>query len=277
MGREMILNTFFFLLKEGGLSVRQLMHVIELEKNVKHVYLRFIEKDIHNLFRKLGKKLKEMMVCIVSNTVRMQNELRLRHIFWSPSSCFDWYKKYGDVVFDTTYKFQEEFERSVQYSIHNETQCNVFMLRYYKDVNCREQMVFWVVNFIFFESKNIIKRHSRILCHHIFNIILHKDCHEVQSNYMPLQWRLQASHDNDEVDPQQVNVVFEEQVNVVHCPPQSKTKGRPKQRHFKGEKELSHNINTCGSCKGLRHNIVTCPLKENTQFSVNKKKKKKKN
>ena len=33
-----------FLLKEGGLSVRQLMRVIELEKNVEHGYLPFIEK-----------------------------------------------------------------------------------------------------------------------------------------------------------------------------------------------------------------------------------------
>ena len=35
-----------FLLKEGGLSVRQIMRVIELEKNVKHGYLPYTEKDI---------------------------------------------------------------------------------------------------------------------------------------------------------------------------------------------------------------------------------------
>lgn len=33
-----------FLLKEGGFSVRQLICVIELEKNVEHGYLSFIKK-----------------------------------------------------------------------------------------------------------------------------------------------------------------------------------------------------------------------------------------
>ena len=32
-------------------------------------------------------------------------ENRLEYIFWSPTNCFDWYKKYGNVVdFYTTYK-----------------------------------------------------------------------------------------------------------------------------------------------------------------------------
>jgi hypothetical protein len=36
-------------------------------------------------------------------TIDVEN--RLEHIFWSNAHCFDWYKKYGDVVvFDTTYK-----------------------------------------------------------------------------------------------------------------------------------------------------------------------------
>lgn len=46
-----------FLLKEGGLSVRQIMSVLELEKNVKHEYLSFIEKNIRNHFLKSGKKI----------------------------------------------------------------------------------------------------------------------------------------------------------------------------------------------------------------------------
>jgi len=44
-----------FLLKKCGLSVRQIMHVIKLDKNVKHGYLSFIERDIHNLFVKANK------------------------------------------------------------------------------------------------------------------------------------------------------------------------------------------------------------------------------
>ncbi|RDY02051.1 hypothetical protein CR513_14542, partial [Mucuna pruriens] len=54
--------------------------------------------------------------------------------------------------------------------------------------------------------------------------------------------------------------------DVVHCPLVSKTKGCPKQRRIKGGKELSQNQNTWELCKGMGHNIVTCPLKE-TQSS----------
>ncbi|KAH1220527.1 Protein FAR1-RELATED SEQUENCE 11 [Glycine max] len=61
--------------------------------------------------------------------------------------------------------------------------------------------------------------------------------------------------------------VIELEKNVKH--------GRPKRRRLKGGKELSHNMNTCGLCKDVGHNIVTCPLKENTQFSGHTNKKKK--
>ncbi|RZB97812.1 Protein FAR1-RELATED SEQUENCE 11, partial [Glycine soja] len=338
-----------FLLKEGGLSVRQLMRVIELEKNVKHGYLPFIERDIRNLFVKTKKKFERndakdlLKYCEDAKkscskfhyAYTLDEERRLEHIFWSPASCSDWYQKYGDVVvFDTTYKvnsyempfgifvgmnshgktvlfgcallrnetisafrwlmkvdvaiddikqkedhdimlekckrinlklmsplqeqahgvltrfafqkFQEEFERSTQYSIHHENG-NEFVLRYYKDANSRKHMVFWDGKIATCSCKYF--EFWGILCRHILSIFLHKDCHEIPSNYLPSRWRLQTSHDDDEVDPQQVNVVFEEQVDVVHCPPPSKTKGRPKRRRLKGGKELSHNMNTCGLCK----------------------------
>ncbi|CAO2814072.1 unnamed protein product [Amaranthus hypochondriacus] len=35
----------------------------------------------------------------------MDEEGRLKNLFWCPTECFDWYQMYGDVVvFDTTYK-----------------------------------------------------------------------------------------------------------------------------------------------------------------------------
>ncbi|KHN31358.1 Protein FAR1-RELATED SEQUENCE 11 [Glycine soja] len=285
-----------FLLKEGGLSVRQLMRVIELEKNVKHGYLPFIERDIRNLFVKTKKKVERndakdlLKYCedAKKSCSKFQYAYTLdeeRRNYWalaylrdhffggmtttgrsesinafikrfinSHTSLSD-FTKQVDVAIDDIkqkedhdimlekckrinlklmsplqeqahgvltrfafQKFQEEFERSTQYSIHHENG-NEFVLRYYKDANSRKHMVFW------------------------------DDCHEIPSNYLPSRWRLQTSHDDDEVDPQQVNVVFEEQVDVVHCPPPSKTKGRPKRRRLKGGKELSHNMNTCGLCK----------------------------
>ena len=45
----------------------------------------------------------------------------------------------------------------------------------------------------------------------------------------------------------------------VHCPPLSKTKGRPKQKRMKGGKELGKQKRTCGFCKHVGHSISTCP------------------
>ena len=41
------------LLKKGGLSVRQIIRVMELEKGVKHRDLPFFKRDIHNLYVKM--------------------------------------------------------------------------------------------------------------------------------------------------------------------------------------------------------------------------------
>ncbi|KAH1253239.1 Protein FAR1-RELATED SEQUENCE 11 [Glycine max] len=74
-----------FLLKEVGLSFRQLTRVIELEKN-------YCEDAKKSCFK-------------FQYAYTLDEERRLEHIFWSPVSCFDWYQKYDDVVvFDTTYK-----------------------------------------------------------------------------------------------------------------------------------------------------------------------------
>ena len=41
------------LLKKGGLSVRQIIRVMEFEKGVKHGDLPFFKRDIHNVFVKM--------------------------------------------------------------------------------------------------------------------------------------------------------------------------------------------------------------------------------
>jgi len=63
---------------------------------------------------------------------------------------------------------------------------------------------------------------------------------------LPSRWQIQASHDDDVLDPQPINVVFEEQAidcNIeahsqydVRCPPMSKPKGCPKRRRLNGWK-----------------------------------------
>ncbi|CAJ2672547.1 unnamed protein product [Trifolium pratense] len=107
---------------------------------------------------------------------------------------------------------------------------------------------------------------------------------KIPSNYLPSRWFLQAPIDDKEVESQG-NVVIEVQVidcnneahsQHVNCPPNSKTKGRPKRRRFKGGKELSHSMNTSGLCKELGHNIVTCTLKKDKEEKKKEPKKQKK-
>ncbi|XP_077215652.1 protein FAR1-RELATED SEQUENCE 11-like [Tasmannia lanceolata] len=110
---------YILLLKEGGLSVRQILCVMELEKNIKHGYLSFFQKDIRNLYVKVKKNHAEndviglLQYCKAATeenhkfqyAFTIDEDRKLEHVFWSPAHCFDWYKKYGDVVvFDTTYK-----------------------------------------------------------------------------------------------------------------------------------------------------------------------------
>ncbi|XVF49316.1 hypothetical protein PTKIN_Ptkin04bG0001600 [Pterospermum kingtungense] len=107
------------LLKEVGLSIRQIEPVMELEKNVKHVHLSFLKRDIINLFCKMQKQYIEndamelLKYCKIAKekdskfqyAFTVDKERKLEHIFWCPIPCFDCYKKYEDVVvFDTTYK-----------------------------------------------------------------------------------------------------------------------------------------------------------------------------
>lgn len=107
------------MLKECGLSVRQIMRVMELEKNIAHGHLPFLTKDVHNYFAKIRKMhyqndAKDLLeYCKKSKNENpnfqyaftLDNDNKFIHIFWSPSRCIDWYKRFGDVmVFDTTYK-----------------------------------------------------------------------------------------------------------------------------------------------------------------------------
>ena len=82
------------------------MRVIELEKNMKHGYLPYTEKDIRNLFVKAIKKTEGSDVMDLLKycedakqtsskfqyAYTLDEERRLEHIFWSSASCFDWSK-----------------------------------------------------------------------------------------------------------------------------------------------------------------------------------------
>ena len=83
------------------------MHVMELERYLKHRQLPFFQRDIRNLYVKMRKNAKLLKKRTLDSNMRFitDEENRLEHIFWSPTHCFDWYQKYGDaVIFYTTYK-----------------------------------------------------------------------------------------------------------------------------------------------------------------------------
>ena len=107
------------LYKEADLSVRQIMHVMELQKNLRHGDLPFFRKDFHNFFTKIRQNSGQSDVTSLLDHCKLEKigdtrfqysytfheQGRLEHIFWSPTHCFDWYQKYGDAfAFDTTYK-----------------------------------------------------------------------------------------------------------------------------------------------------------------------------
>ena len=101
-----------FLLEEAELSIREVMHVMELERHLKYGQLPFFQKDIHNLYVKMRRKnakndaMNLVQFCKIAKeensrfqyALTTDEENRLEHIFLSPTHCFDWYQKYGDVV-----------------------------------------------------------------------------------------------------------------------------------------------------------------------------------
>ena len=108
-----------FLLEEAELSIREVMRVMELERHLKYGQLPFFQKDIHNLYVKMRRKnakndaMNLVQFCKIAKeensrfqyALTTDEENRLEHIFLSPTHCFDWYQKYGDVVvFYITYK-----------------------------------------------------------------------------------------------------------------------------------------------------------------------------
>ncbi|KAL2896054.1 Protein FAR1-RELATED SEQUENCE 11 [Bienertia sinuspersici] len=86
------------LYKEAGLSVRQIIQVMELEKK------RLLgNDDVKSLLEYMQSAKLENNLFQYAYT--MDDERRLEHLIWCQAQCFELYQKYGDVVvFDTTYK-----------------------------------------------------------------------------------------------------------------------------------------------------------------------------
>nr|XP_043612259.1 protein FAR1-RELATED SEQUENCE 11-like [Erigeron canadensis] len=107
------------LYKKAGLNVRQIIHVMELQKEVKHGDLSSQEKDVRNLFTKMRREVGHNdaidLISYMEASKEKNNKFeyaytidednRLENIFWCHPQSFEWCQKFGDVVvLDTTYK-----------------------------------------------------------------------------------------------------------------------------------------------------------------------------
>lgn len=91
------------LYKEARLSVRQIIRVMELQKQVKHGELSFIERDVRNLFVKMKKsvenndaqRLIEDLRCAKQKDEKfhyiytMDDARRLENVFWCHAQSFE--------------------------------------------------------------------------------------------------------------------------------------------------------------------------------------------
>ncbi|KAK8488740.1 hypothetical protein V6N11_068333 [Hibiscus sabdariffa] len=221
--------------KEAGLQVRQIIKVMELQKNVKHGELSFIDKDVRNLFdrvkRMLGANDAKDLVDYMKSA-KQENKMfqyvftldgygRLEHLFWCQAQSFDccWfaallrndYKNWCASIYQS-YKMTvpEDFE-------HNWT----LMVAKFK-----------------LQDNRHIKASS------IGKEVIDEDTLP-EDEYIPLSNTLGGG---DEVLP----------------PLQSKKKGRPRKKRDKGGKELGKKLTkSCSICKQSGHTKPTCPSNEN--------------
>lgn len=165
-------------------------------------------------------------------------------------------------------KFQEEFTRVTTYSIIH-VEGNEFSLKYFQGDTARLHKVFWDGSVSSCSCKNF--EFWGILCRHILRVYMHSDCFEIPRFYLPLRWycdALQTTSCAQEVEddlPAEEERILPNHVseggdNNVLCPPQSKTKGRPKKKREKSGKELAKkHTKTCSICKKPGHTKPTCP------------------
>ncbi|PRQ39356.1 putative transcription factor FAR family [Rosa chinensis] len=104
---------------KAGMSVRQMLRLLELEKGVKLGCLTFTEIDVRNLlqsFRNVNRDNDAIDLIAMCKKMKDENphfkydfkidgHNRLEHIAWSYGSSIQLYEEFGDaVVFDTTYR-----------------------------------------------------------------------------------------------------------------------------------------------------------------------------
>ncbi|KAL2924953.1 Protein FAR1-RELATED SEQUENCE 11, partial [Bienertia sinuspersici] len=122
-------------------------------------------------------------------------------------------------------KFQDEFFRASQYSITHD-QGNKFIVRYFQGETPTNHNVFWDGVTTTCSCKNF--EFWGILCRHIFQVFIHKDCFKIPLFYLPLRW-------------------YRDALQTTTISP----------------KELGKKTKSCSICKQPGHIKPTCPHKDN--------------
>ncbi|KAF7124702.1 hypothetical protein RHSIM_Rhsim12G0119800 [Rhododendron simsii] len=177
-------------------------------------------------------------------------------------------------------KFQEQFGRAALYSLVHNHGCE-FVIKHHEDTKGKIRIVFWDG-----ETSTCSCKHFEfwgILCRHILSVFLHKDCYRIPSLYLPSRWCREVSQSDEVTQSGEGSQRLDEEILVdnpigdVHCPPISITKGRPKTKRLQaGGRETRKVARSCGWCKKVGHNITTCPEKENIEHATDSQRKKKK-
>ncbi|KAH7848663.1 hypothetical protein Vadar_005885 [Vaccinium darrowii] len=294
------------LLKEGGLSVKQIMRIMELEKGIDHGYLPFCEKDVRNLFTRVRKEhgTHDAADLLQHCKIAKEENVKFQYAFTVDLAIENiqqrqlhntMLQKYRGSALRTMSplekqacgvltpfcfeKFQEEFGRATLYSLVHESGCE-FVVKYHENTMSKTHKVFWDG-----ETTTCSCKHFEfwgILCRHILSVFLHKDCYKIPYIYLPSRW-CREQPESEEV-AQSVEgsprldgeILVDKAINDIQCPPISITKGRPKTKRLKGGKEAGKVTRSRGWCRKVGHNITTCPDKENVEHGIASQRKKKK-
>ncbi|KAK1408334.1 hypothetical protein QVD17_40011 [Tagetes erecta] len=230
------------LLKEGGLSVRQIMRVMELEKNVDLAIEDVRQKQMHD------------------SMVAKYQELHLKS-----SSPLE--KQGYQVLTPFAFKkFQDQLALAIQYSAWKENDTS-FMVKHYEAA--RLHKVVWDGKMAECTCKNF--EFVGILCRHILSVFLHTGCFEIPCCYWLSRWSREEAqfnkvshlHQEGTLDATSSFADYSDPITnaieLVQCPIISKTKGRLKQKRMKSGKELAKQVKRCRICKSSSHNFSTCP------------------
>ncbi|PWA76481.1 protein FAR1-RELATED SEQUENCE 11 [Artemisia annua] len=165
-------------------------------------------------------------------------------------------------------KFQHEFGKAFQYSIHEEN-CTTFIVNHHKAT--RHHTVFWDGNVATCSCKYF--EFVGILCRHILSVFVHKDCFEIPSTYWLSRWRRKDQLQDTSPLDQEATLMDSTPLNnsqlgplstdLVQRPPKSTPKGRPKKIRPNGGNEFTKQVRRCSLCKSTGHYISNCPEKEN--------------